>query len=79
MIVTVKLFGTLPTHFKDYDPEKGLKLEIPDGSSVKDLLARLDIPDNTGCFVSMNNQVAKKEQKLTANAVIFILQSLAGG
>lgn len=79
MKVTVKLFGTLPTHFPDYDPSSGMDVEIPDGAKVKDLLARLDLPDTRGCFVSMNNRVVDQDRDLSPGAAIFILQALAGG
>lgn len=79
MKIIVKLYGTLAANFPGYDPEKGLELELPDGSSVKKLLARLDIPDNAGCFVSMNSRVVKEDRKLSPNAEVLILQSLAGG
>ncbi len=79
MKINVKLFGTLGQDFPGYDPLKGLVVNIPDGSRVKDLLVHLDIPESNGCFVSMDNCVAKDEEKLTNNAKIMILQSLAGG
>ena len=79
MKITVKLFGTLMTHFSDYDPLKGVEMEIPDDARVEYLLAHLDIPETMGCFVSMNNRVVKVEDKLINNATVFIFQALAGG
>lgn len=54
-------------------------MEVPDGTSVKDLLARLDLPDRQGCFVSVDNTIAPPEQKLTHETTVLVLQSLAGG
>lgn len=79
MKINVKLFGTLKLDSPGYDSLKGMDVNIPDGARVKDLLAHLDIPETKGCFVSMNNCVMKKEDKLIDNAAIMILQSLAGG
>ena len=56
MKVRVKLFGTLPQRYPDYNPEHGLEVEIPIGAKVEvgimvetpaavliaDLLASLD-------------------------------------
>ncbi len=79
MKINVKLFGTLGRDFPGYDVLNGIEVNIPDGASVKDLLAHLDIPKTKGCFVSMNNCVVKDEDQLINNAVISILQALAGG
>ena len=79
MKVRVKLFGTLGLDFPGYDPLKGMDVDIPDDARVKDLLAHLDIPPTKGCFVTMNNCIAKEGDKLVNNAMIIILQALAGG
>lgn len=79
MKIKVKLFGTLEKGFPGYDSLKGIEVNVPDDSSIKDLLVHLDIPNTKGCFVSMNNRVAKNEDKLINNATVVILQSLAGG
>lgn len=79
MKVTVKFFGTLTGRFPGYDPLTGMDVDVPDGARVKDLLARLDLSRSRGCFVSMNNRVVTEEQALSPNAVILILQALAGG
>lgn len=77
--VTVKLFGTLLDQYPDYDSQKGITTEMPDGASISDLFNRLEITDADGYFASMNNRVMKGEQKLTHNATVLILQILAGG
>jgi len=77
--INVKLFGTLGQDFPEYDSLKGMELEFPDDARVKDLLTHLEIPEIKGCFVSMNNCMVKKEDKVINNAKVMILQSLAGG
>lgn len=79
MKITVKLFGTLAKGFSGYDPVTGMDIDIPDGAKIMDIFAHLDIPEHEGCFVSMNNRVVKKDQKLISNATVHILQALAGG
>lgn len=79
MKINVKLFGTLGHDFDGYDALNGLEVKIPDGARVKDLLAHLNITEKKGCFVSINNCIAKKNDKLVSHAKIMILQSLAGG
>jgi len=77
--ITVKLFGTLAMGFSGYDPVTGMDIDIPDGAKIMDIFARLDISAHEGCFVSMNNRVVGKDQKLTGNATVLIFQALAGG
>lgn len=79
MKIHVKLFGTLTARVPDHDPAHGLELEIPDGSSVKDLLARLDLPDHIGLFVSMESRVVTQDRILRHGDTVLVLQSLAGG
>ncbi len=79
MKINVKLFGTLGQDFPGYDSLKGMDVNLPDDARVKNLLAHLEIPKNKGGFVSINNCVAKLEDKLTDQAKVMILQSLAGG
>jgi sulfur carrier protein ThiS len=79
MKIIVKLYGTLGQEFPGYNPGEGLSVELPDGARVENLLAHLEIPQKKGCFISMNNTIAKLDDKLTENATIMILQKLAGG
>ena len=41
MKVQVILYGTLPKNFSGYNHDRGLEGELPDGSSVGDLVDRL--------------------------------------
>ncbi len=79
MKITVKLFGTLMTHFSGYDPLKSVEVDIQDDARVEYLLAHLDISETMGCFVSMNNRVVKADDKLISNATVLIFQALTGG
>ena len=79
MKVNVKLYGTLGRSYPAYDPVKGLTLEFSNGVRVKDVLNRLKIPGSKKVFVSINNRIAKPDDKIPANGTIIILQALAGG
>lgn len=79
MKINVKLYGTLGQDFLGYNPEKGMSVELPDGARIENLLVHLEIPQKKGCFISMNNAIAKLDDDLTENATIIILQALAGG
>jgi sulfur carrier protein ThiS len=79
MKVTIKLFGTLSELFPDYDFEQGLDLDLPEGSTVVDLLTFLEIFDDQGGTVLMDSRFLSKDETLTSGAQVLIFQVLNGG
>ena len=79
MKVRVKLFGTLPQRYPDYDSSRGLEVEIPDGAEVKDLLAHLEISASDGGLVAIDNLVVQHDYKLKDGAAVRIFQRAFGG
>jgi sulfur carrier protein ThiS len=79
MKVWVKLFGTLPQRYPEYDPEDGLEVEIPDGAEVKDLLAYLELSASDGGVATIDNLVVNVEAKLKEGVCVRIFQGAFGG
>ena len=79
MKIRVKLFGTLPQRYPDYDPSQGLEVGIPDGAKVKDLLTRLKIFASDGGLVVIDNLVVQHDDALKEGASVRIFQSAFGG
>ena len=79
MKVRVKLFGTLPQRYPEYDPVDGLEVEIPDGARVKDLLAYLELSSSDGGVAAIDNLVVNVEKKLIEGVCVRIFQSAFGG
>lgn len=79
MKVRVKLFGTLPQRYPDYDSSRGLEVEIPDGAEVKDLLAHLEISASDGGLVAIDNLVVQHDYKLKDGLAVRIFQRAFGG
>ncbi len=79
MNVWVKLFGTLPQRYPEYDPEDGLEVEIPDGAKIKDLLAYLELSSSDGGVVAIDNLVVNVEEKLKEGVCVRIFQRAFGG
>jgi len=79
MKITVKMSGTFRTRFPDYDPRKGLDVEIPDGSKVSDILLFLGIPDSQGATVIMEGRVLPAVEELTHGSLINLFQIMSGG
>jgi sulfur carrier protein ThiS len=79
MKVKLRLFGTLSLKFPDYDSEKGLELEIPDGARVKDLLAHLGISEMKGSVAAAEGVILRMEDPLKEGVCVHLLQSVYGG
>jgi len=79
MNVRVKLFGLLPRRFPGYDPEKGLEVDVPPGTRVQDLLARLGISKEEGGIVSINGHVQKAEAEVVDGTVLHVFHPIVGG
>jgi sulfur carrier protein ThiS len=79
MKVRVKLFGTLPQRYPEYDPDDGLEVEIPDGARVKDLLAYLELSASDGGVAAIENLVVNVEEKLKEGVCVRIFQGAFGG
>ena len=79
MKVRVKLFGTLPQRYPDYDPVDGLEVEISDGASVKDRLAFLELSSSDGGVAAIENLVVNVEEKLKEGVCVRIFQGAFGG
>ena len=79
MKVKVKLYGTLSLHVPEYKPSQGIEIEIPDGATVKDLLAHLEILETRGAVVISNGRVLKADDKVQDGSSLDVFQSIQGG
>ena len=79
MKVNVILYGRLRKHVPDYEPDQGVEIEIPDGGSVDDLLASLNVSKSVGCVALLDGRIISAGDKLHENASVTILEALQGG
>ena len=79
MKVKVKLYGTWGQRFPGYQHSQGLEVEIPDGATVKDLLAHLGISESQGAVVITEGRVLKANDTMRCGAQVNVLQSIQGG
>ena len=79
MKIQVILFGTLRKSFSDHDPLHGMEVEIPEGSTVGDLISYLDLPAKKFGMVSMDGHLVKAGHHLKENAVVRVFQPIFGG
>ena len=79
MKVKVKLYGTLSQRFPDYQHSQGIEVEIPEGATVKDLLALLEISESQGAVVIMEGRILKADDKVRSGVPVNVLQAMRGG
>lgn len=79
MKVMVRLHGTLGQEFPEYRSSEGKEIEIPSGTTVKELLAQLDFAELSGAVAIVNGRVMKEDDKIQANAFVDVFQSIQGG
>jgi sulfur carrier protein ThiS len=79
MRMRTKLYGTLSQQFPDYRHSQGVEVEIPDGTSVKDLFARSKISENQGAVVVMEGRTLKADDTIRRGALVNVVQANHGG
>ena len=79
MKIRVILFGTLRKSFPGHDPVHGMEVEIPEGSTVGDLIAHIDLPAKKFGMVSMDGHLVKTGNIVQENAVVRVFQPIFGG
>ena len=79
MKVMVRLHGTLGQEFPEYRSSEGKEIEIPSGTTVKELLIQLDFAELSGAVAIVNGRVMKEDDKIQANVFVDVFQSIQGG
>ncbi len=79
MKVRVGIFGTFRQRFPDYQSSQGMEIELPEGATVKDLLARLGLSESEGAIVIAGGRVLKADEKLQRGVPVNIMQAIDGG
>ncbi len=77
MHVTVKLYGNLIK----YMPEKreSADMELPPGTTVRALLARLGVPDSDVWMSAVDDQVVPDTTELHDGNVLEVFEPVGGG
>jgi sulfur carrier protein ThiS len=79
MKVLIKLFSVLRDYVPDYNPQKGVGTELPDGATVADLLSHLGIPMSKVPVVTCNGRVLQPADTIHEDSTLHIFQLVAGG
>jgi sulfur carrier protein ThiS len=68
-----------PDRFPEHDHLKGMEVDIPEGSLVKDLLDRLEIRFRRRVIVNIDGQVKKWNSRIEEGSFIDLFLPLGGG
>ncbi len=79
MKVLIKLFSVLRDYVPDYNPQEGVVAELPDDSTVTDLLGHLGIPMSKMPVVTCDGRVLQAEDTIHENSTLHIFQLVTGG
>ena len=79
MKMRVKLYGTLSQGYPGYQHSQGIEVEIPDGATIKDLLALLEISEPQKAVVAMEGLIRKPDDKMRRGVHVHVLQAIHGG
>lgn len=75
----VRLYGMLGRSFEGYDHLSGLDIRLPEGSTIHDLMAHLDMASKQVGMVVMDGKPVQAKTRIENNALIKILRPISGG
>jgi sulfur carrier protein ThiS len=79
MKVQAKFFGTLGQKLPGYEPSQGIEVEVPEGATVRDLLACLELSPVQGAVVIAEGRVLKADDRLQGGVPVSVMQAMSGG
>jgi len=79
MPIKVILSSTLRKYVPGYDPIKGLEMEVEKGTTLKDVIVRLKIPEKDIKIAMVNGVRVRLNKKLEGNERIGLFPAVGGG
>ncbi len=79
MSVNIFVAATLRKYIKGYEPEKGICLDIPEGTTVREMLDILKIPHEEVKIIMVNGIHSSLEKKLKGDERIGLFPAVGGG
>ena len=77
--VNVKLFGTLRKYIADYDPEKGVEVDLEEGNTIGDLFDTLHLTDGATKLVLVKGLARRLDYQLKDFDEVGVFLPLGGG
>jgi molybdopterin synthase sulfur carrier subunit len=79
MKVEVRLFALLERYLPAHANGDAASLDVPLGTTVRDVVELLEIPSDLSCLTVINGRDAPPEQLLAPGDVLSMFPPLAGG
>jgi len=79
MQIEVRLFALLSQYLPSGSVGDGVTLDVPQGTTVENVIERLKIPDDLSCITVVNGHDAPASQVLAPGDVLSMFPPLAGG
>ena len=79
MRIQVRLFAILRQHVPDLPPRGSLRFDVPDGTTVRQTIRQLAIPDGSLVVAMVNSTVTGLDQVLTEGDTLSLFPPVAGG
>ena len=79
MSVKVKLLGTLPSVYAGRYPPSGIRVDLPPGACVADLVETVGIPRARVGMVTINGTLVRAADRVPEGADVKLFQKIAGG
>ncbi len=77
--VKVKLYATLRRHFPDLGVGEAMSVELSQGTSVKDLIDELELPEEQVKVIFVNGTVRKEDHRLSDGDEVGVFPPVGGG
>jgi molybdopterin converting factor small subunit len=77
--VEVQFFATLSSYRPDGATDDGTTLEVPEGTTVRQVVQALKIPPDVDFLRVVNGRDAPSDQRLADGDVLSLFPPLAGG
>jgi len=75
----VKLFATLVVYVPSAKPGVSFEIELPNGSSLSDLMNRLNLPQREAQLIFVNGRMQPLDYQLQDNDEVGIFPPIGGG
>ncbi len=80
MRITVKLFANLAQHYQPTRrPGERIALELPEGSTVREVLAYLGLPEGEVKVIFVNGRAVGRDRVLMAGDELGVFPPIGGG
>jgi len=79
MALQVFLSSTLRKHVSDYDPSRGIRIEVEPGTTVRDLCERLRVPGAEVKVIMVNGRSEGFNKPLNRDDRVALFPPVGGG